>query len=188
LGRRLRTVVTVLLLTGCAACTSAQDSQHARSIPDNKTGEQLLLNASGKWFTENTGNLQQNSSVSSKAVAGSQTFHVASSTLQAGQSGQVDIEITRPTITKSTPDCSAPYLRQCTVSQVSGYTVMSTAGSSNDVDVHQFSVEVYDSDGNLLGLTIDKAVTTQQSQKLGPPPLGRNQAIDLSIACVNAFA
>ena len=141
--------MVVVVAISCLGCNSRQNlpeqGQHARSISDDKTGEQLLLNGFKKWFSSKSPDLQAQPIVTTDPVGASKSFKVDSTVRDGGgKSGSITIDVTRPTITQSTPDCSSPSSHQCEVTHVENYTVMSSAGSQKESDNRQFSIEVYD--------------------------------------------
>lgn len=149
-------------------------------MADAKAGERLLLNSYEGWFSANDGNLEMEPALSTSPTMGSNEFHLES-VLQGDRPGKVEMELDRPTFTQSVPGCVAPQPHQCHVTHVEDYTVVSTGGSGPE-SAGGVYVEVDDSAGNMLAWTVEGSGTT------GPPPLTRDQAIALTVACVDGFS
>jgi hypothetical protein len=179
------------LCAGCSAPTVPEQGNHARSIPDGVVGKDLLLAAVAKWAAVNSATVHAQSTVTTSPDGAGTAFRVDVAVRGTdGSSGEVEINLTRPTITQSKGDCGDPSAHQCKVERIENYTVQSTAGSSRDADNRQFSIEVDDSGNNLLALTFDFGGTGRPVSSAAPesPIVSRDQAVALSVACVNSLS
>ena len=178
---RVAAALAVAAIAACSGCAEQPPSQLGRSKPDTATGTRILTDSIQTWFQANVPDLQQTSTVTSKAVESSNNFHLASEVRRNDTlAGQVQIDITRPTVARSKLDCTGRISGSCAVTHVGVYTVMATSPDIAAPSQQRQSIEVADSSDDYLALLVESAAPDGTTA-----PLSKNQAISLIISCVD---